>query len=319
MSERGWIQRYFAPLADASGAAALTDDTAQLSKASGPVVITTDAMVEGVHFLAGDPAASIARKLVRVNVSDILSSGARPAEALLTLGWPPGRAEAQLSDFAAALGEELKAWNISLIGGDTVSSPGGLLVSLTLTGNCAGEAPVRRGGGHPGDELWVTGELGGARRGFLARAKGEASPHLAVLLEPRLPPLAAAELVARNARAAMDISDGLLGDLASLAAASGCGAHAKLDLVPFADGSTSVEEALDLSTWGDDYQLLLAVPPERREGLVNEAQSTGIALTFIGTLTPGAGLDVTYEGDPVNLPETLGFEHGRIGVSPTRP
>ena len=109
MAEKDWIRRYFAPIASSPGAARLTDDTAQLSPATGPVVITTDAMVEGVHFLAGDPIGTIARKLVRVNVSDILASGAEPAEALLTLGWPSGRTEAELASFAAALGDELAA------------------------------------------------------------------------------------------------------------------------------------------------------------------------------------------------------------------
>lgn len=178
MAERDWIGKYFAPLAASAGAAGLSDDTAQLGTWKRPVAVTTDAMVEGVHFLAADPIASIARKLVRVNVSDILSAGALPREALLTLGWPAERPEAELAAFAGAFSEELSRWNIALIGGDTVASPLGLFLSLTLTGECVGEALVRRGGAGAGDDLWVTGEIGGPRRGFLARAggAGERSP-----------------------------------------------------------------------------------------------------------------------------------------------
>lgn len=319
MSERGWIERYFAPLARAPGAARLSDDTAELSRQAGPVVITTDAMIEGVHFLASDPVESLARKLVRVNVSDILSSGALPLEALLVLGWPSDRTEANLAAFAGALGAELEAWGISLIGGDTVSAPGGLFLSLTLTGACIADAPVRRGGAAPGDELWITSEIGGARRGFLARAAGQQSPHISQLLEPVIPGPGAAHLLAAHASAAMDISDGLLGDLVSLARASGCGAELALDDVAFADQAATLAEALDLATWGDDYQLLFAAPAGSRERLETDALSCGVRISRIGRLTSGSGLGVTWLGARVNLPETLGFEHGRIGASPTRP
>lgn len=319
MAERDWIRRYFAPLASSPGAAGLTDDTAQLAAATGPVVITTDAMVEGVHFLAADPIASIARKLVRVNVSDILASGAEPVEALLTLGWPQDRPEADLAAFAAALGDELAAWGAVLIGGDTVSSPSGLFLSLTLTGRCLGAGPVRRGGARAGDDFWVTGKIGGARRGFLARAAGVASPWIEVLQAPDLPPLAAAGLLARHATAAMDVSDGLLGDARSLAEASGVGVEIDFESVPFAGGATGEAERLDLSTWGDDYQLLFTAPPALREQLLREAAQQDIRLSRIGRIRAGPGLFVSSENGPVNLPETVAFEHGRIGMFATRP
>ena len=319
MSERDWIRRYFAPLATAPGAAMLTDDTAELSRSTCAVVITTDAMVEGVHFLAGDPIDTIARKLVRVNVSDILASGAEPFEALLTLGWPSSRRENDLSDFAAALGEELSAWGVGLIGGDTVSSPSGLFLSLTLTGRCIGPGPIRRGGAKAGDELWVTGEIGGARRGFLARQAGTGSLWIASLLTPVLPVRGAAQLLASFASAAMDISDGLLGDARSLAEASGQGAEIDLDSVPFAGGAADLAEKIDMSTWGDDYQLLFAAPPEARLNLLDEAARLGIRISRVGRIRAEPGLVVVAEGKSVNLPETIGFEHGRIGMSATRP
>jgi len=310
MAEQDWIRRYFAPLAAAPGAARLTDDTAELSPASGPVVITTDAMVESIHFLASDPIGTIARKLVRVNVSDILASGAEPGEALLTLGWPSGRTETELAAFAGALGDELAVWGASLIGGDTVSSPGGLFVSLTLTGRCLGAAPIRRGGAAPGDEIWVTGVIGGPRRGFLARAAGEPGPWTASLLVPDLPPIAAAGLLVRHATAAMDVSDGLLGDARTLAQASGAGAEIALESVPFADGASNLSEMLDLATWGDDYQLLFTARPESASSLLRDAQASGIPISCIGLIRTEPGLAALAENRPVNLPETVAYQHG---------
>ncbi len=319
MAEKEWIRRYFAPLATSPGAARLSDDTAELAPPTGPVVITTDAMVEGVHFLADDPIDTIARKLVRVNVSDILASGAAPVEALLVLGWPASRAEPELAAFADALGDELAACGAVLIGGDTVSSPGGLFVALTLTGRCLGKAPLRRGGAGAGDDIWVTGEIGRARRGFLDRSAGKDSPWIADLRTPVLPPPEAARLLATHASAAMDVSDGLLGDIHALAEASGAGAEIDFDSVPFAGHPSGIAEMLDLATWGDDYQLLFTVPSGIREVLLRDARAQGIRISRIGRIRAVRGLAVTLQGEPVNLPETIGFEHGGIGMSATRP
>ena len=132
--------------------------------------------------------------------------------------------------------------------------------------------------------------------------------------EPELPPLKAADLIAGHASAAMDVSDGLLGDLASLAAASGLVAQIELDRVPFAGGAESLVEMLDLATWGDDYQLLFAAPHQSSDFIEN----FGIRVTRIGQMAEGAGLTATVCGKPVNLPETLAFEHGRVGQPPVR-
>lgn len=311
MAEKDWIRRYFAPLARSPGAAGLTDDTAELNSGASRRVITTDAMVEGVHFFADDPIESVAKKLVRVNVSDILATGARPREALLTLGWPrEGRGEDDLAAFAAALGQELDAWNIALIGGDTVTSPSGLFLSLTLTGDCLGPAPIRRGGAQAGDDLWLTGQIGGARRGYLRKTEGQGDAcWLDHLRAPQLPPTESAELLAHLASAAMDISDGLLGDAAALAEASGLSAEIVLDRVPFAGGAETLAEALDLASWGDDYQLLFAAAPASA-GVI---AASGLIVNRIGTLRQGAGLTAIFQGNPVNLPERLAFEHARIG------
>ncbi len=314
MAEKDWIARYLAPLAKSDGAAGLRDDVAQLGT-SGSVAITTDAMVEGVHFLGTDPIDTVARKLVRTNVSDLLASGAEPAEALLVLGWPKGRGEAEIAAFAAALGDELAAWGAQLIGGDTVTSPGGLFLSLTLTGRCLNDGPVRRMGAKAGDCVWLTGTIGAAARAWQDHSRGIASPFTGsdggdAYRLPVLPPLATAKLVADHASAAMDVSDGLLIDAEALAEASGVAMQVDLGAVAFAGGETELAAMLKLATWGDDYQTLFTAPENNSKLISREAQNSGIQIACIGKIVAGSGLSLEREGRNVNLPETLGFEHG---------
>jgi thiamine-monophosphate kinase len=314
MAEKNWIARYLAPLAQGAGAAGLRDDVAQLG-VSDPVAITTDAMVEGVHFLGTDPVDTVARKLVRTNVSDLLASGAEPAEALLVLGWPKGRGEAEIAAFAAALGDELAVWGAQLIGGDTVTSPGGLFLSLTLTGRCLNAGPVRRSGAKAGDCVWLTGTIGSAARAWQDHSRGIRSPFPGssgadAYRLPVLPPLATAKLVADHASAAMDVSDGLLIDAKALAEASGVAMEMDLGAVRFAGGEMDLAEMLKLATWGDDYQTLFTAPENNSKLISREAQNSGIEITCIGKIVAGSGLSLERGGRNVNLPETLGFEHG---------
>jgi len=309
VAERDWISRYFKPLAVSEGAAGLTDDVAQLSGA-GPLIVTTDALVEGVHFLSSDPIESVARKLVRANVSDILAKGARPREALLTLAWPKGRDEGELARFAGALGEELSAWGAQLIGGDTTSSPGGLFLSLTLTGVCGPRGPVRRAGARAGDALWVTGEIGAACLGFKAIQSGRSQDQTVTdYRSPRVQPMTIAGLIHDHATASMDVSDGLLGDARQLADASGLAVEIDLGAVPFAGSPASLEARLELATWGDDYQVLFAAPAASASLIAAEALESGVQVTRIGAFSIGRGLTARLEKEPVNLPERLGFEH----------
>ncbi len=310
MSERDWISRYFAPLVSAPGAAALRDDVAELS-ASGRMIVTTDALVEGVHFLPDDPIETVARKLVRTNVSDILAKGGRPHEALLTLGWPTGREEGQLARFAAALGGELARWGASLIGGDTTASPQGLFLSLALTGTCGPEGPVRRSGAKAGDVLWVTGQIGAACRGFRALKAGQMDdPFVERYREPALAPPGIVDLLQKHATASMDVSDGLLGDARILAAASGAAVSIDLGAVPYAGGADSLDERIALASWGDDYQVLFTAPLSATSQIEVDAAELGVLAVSIGHFFAGEGLTASFDGKPVNLPETLGFEHG---------
>ncbi|MEM1106586.1 MAG: thiamine-phosphate kinase [Pseudomonadota bacterium] len=320
MDEDALIARYFAPLARAPGAAGLRDDAAEIAPLpEGRVLaLTTDALVEGVHFLERDPLETVARKLVRVNVSDLLAKGARPREAALTLAWPTERDPSALEGFAAAMGEELAAWGIDLIGGDTVRQPGPLMVSLTLIGVSCGPRLVRRSGAAPGDRLWITGEIGWGHIGLAAaralpEGGGAETPESSLAASkyraPQLPPLSAANLLARYATAAMDVSDGLLADLAKLLRASGVSAQLEADRVPLARKAASFAGAAAQLTGGDDYQILLTAPADISESLGKAAARIGLGITDIGSIDRGQGLSVSWHGTRVTLPKTLGFSH----------
>lgn len=314
MAEFDWIAKYFAPLATRAGAAGLVDDVAALSGRA--AIVTVDALVEDVHFLSDDPMDTVARKLVRVNVSDLIAKGARPDEALLTLGWPSGREEAELAAFAKAFGEELAAWGVSLIGGDTVASPQGLFLSLTMTGVPTTErAPIRRSGAQVGDEIWLTGEhiIGASFQGLQDRIRGVSSVASGIYQLPPIPALAFADIIAKYASACMDVSDGLLADLQKLLAASGCGATVELSDVsihhPDWREDESVSEVLDACTGGDDYQCLFTVPPSASRAMWDAMKSANLYTYKIGRIGGEAGLRLTWYDAPVPLPQKTGFEH----------
>ena len=306
MSEFDWIARYFAPLARGSGAAGLSDDVARLSGRAD--IVTVDALVEGVHFLSTDPIDTVARKLVRVNVSDIIAKGARPDEALLTLGWPKGRDEAELAGFAEAFGEELVHWGLSLIGGDTVTSPDGVFLSLTLTGKSLGaDGPVRRNGARLGDVIWVSGEIGAGYKGLQDAVAGVASEAAQRYRVPDIPRLQMAGVIAAYATAGMDVSDGLIGDLQKLLKASGCGGILELDRVAIYRGHEppTLEGVLACCTGGDDYQCLFTAPKNAREAILG----SGLRLTPIGRVVSGIELGLTWHGEAVKMPLRTGFVH----------
>ncbi len=308
MAEFDWIAKYFAPLATRAGAAGLVDDVAEVSgKAS---IVTVDALVEGVHFLGDDPIDTVARKLVRVNVSDLIAKGARPDEALLTLGWPKAREEAELAAFAKAFGEELGVWGVSLIGGDTVASPDGVFLSLTMTGIAAtARAPIRRSGARVGDEIWLTGEkIGASALGLADRRAGDVSEASAIYQVPVIPDLEMADVIAAHATASMDVSDGVLADLQKLLAAGGCGGNLALDQVGVyraGAAEATLGEVLAACVGGDDYQCLFTAPGSATRAI----EAAGRSVRVVGQVDAEAGLRLFWHGEPVPLPETTGFEH----------
>jgi len=291
------IARYFMPLASDPGAFGLIDDAAILQGSSDDLVVTTDAIVEGVHFLPDDPPDTIARKALRVNLSDLAAKGASPAGFVLTLALPKAD-EAWLAPFASALGEDAKHFGCPLLGGDTVSTPGPLMISVTAFGRVPRGKMVRRTGARAGDVVVVTGTIGDATLGLALLTQGstQGSPatQQALISRYRVPQPRSdlAIAVREHASAAMDVSDGLAGDLAKLCKASGVSAEIKLEQVPISVGArvalgikaTTLEA---LISGGDDYEILCTIPESSLAALQAAARAAGIEATAIGAIREG--------------------------------
>jgi thiamine-monophosphate kinase len=289
-------------LATDPAARGLLDDAAVLEVGGETLVLTHDMIVEGVHYLPGDPPADVAWKLIAVNLSDLAAKGARPLGVLL--GFTLGEA-AWDKAFAEGLAAVLTAFAIPLLGGDTVSAPARVL-GLTAIGRAAGPVPSRSGA-RPGDLLWVSGTIGDAGAGLAALRRGEDSPLVERYRNPR-PRLEAGERLAPLVGAMMDVSDGLLIDAARMAAASACGIEIELDSIPLSQGypGTPIEAAAA----GDDYELLFATPPGSAPAMLALGEEIGLPFSRIGRCVAGAGLVLTDRGAKVPLPARLGFEHG---------
>lgn len=293
------------------GARDLRDDAAVLPAPLGrDLVLTHDMIVEGVHFLPGDPPGDVAWKLLAVNLSDLAAKGAEPIGVLMGYGLT-GDPDWDAA-FVAGLARALDHFAVPLLGGDTVAQPPGdsRVLGLTALGQAApGGAPDRRGA-RAGDRLFVTGPIGDAGLG-LRIARGEIDGPRRLLKAYRLPMprLAEGRLLAPLAHAMADVSDGLLIDAGRIAAASGLAAHIDLDAVPLSAEARAFGEdraaRLAAASAGDDYQLLCAVPPEARDA------AAAIAVE-IGRFEAGAGVHLRDHDGAVPLPARLGYEHGDI-------
>jgi thiamine-monophosphate kinase len=288
----------------------LRDDAAVLEVGGTRLVLTHDMLVEGVHFLPGDPAQDVAWKLVAVNLSDLAAKGARPVGVLL--GFPLGD-EAWDRAFLEGFGAALSAFAVALLGGDTVAGP--RVLGLTAIGEAQGPAPSRSGAG-AGDRLWVSGSIGDAGAG-LRVLKGELrnAPALVESYRRPRPRLELGEALAPLVTAMMDVSDGLLIDAARMAEASGAAVRIDLEAVPLSEAYLAAlgdgrEARLAAATAGDDYELLFAAPPGRTQELLALADRLGIPLTPVGAFAPGSGLTLADRGAPLPLPPRLGWEHG---------
>ena len=286
------IRRFLAPLATAAGAGRLEDDAAFLDTPDdGRLVVTTDTMVEGVHFPGDGPPGLIARRLLRCNLSDLAAMGARPEGYLLNLALPGRIDDPWLEAFAAGLAEDQQAFAISLLGGDTVATPGALTLTVTAFGPAP--APVLRSGARPGDRVFVTGPIGDGCFGLKA-VRGEIdAPRLAERYWLPSPRFGAAE----GAAAAADISDGLVADLGHICRASGVAAVIDLEAVPLSPEVAALgpEARLEALTGGDDYELVLTA-----------RESPAIP---VGRIVSGGGVTVIDSaGQPVPLARQ-GYRH----------
>lgn len=300
-AEDSLIARYFKPLATDPGAFGLVDDAAILSASGDDIVVTTDAVVEGVHYLATDPPDTVARKALRVNLSDLAAKGAAPAGFVLTLALR-SKEDAWLRPFADALGEDAQTFACPLLGGDTVSTPGPQMISITAFGRVPKGRMVGRIGAKPGDLILVTGTIGDAALGLDVLTGGAAATALAsdpaareaLISRYRIPQPrnVLAQAVRDHATAAMDVSDGLAGDLTKLCAASGVSATvnaANVPLSPAAAGLVARDTFCveTLLAGGDDYEVLCTVPPAQSDALIAAGRAAGLNVTEIGTIVAG--------------------------------
>ena len=300
-AEDSLIARYFKPLATDPGAFGLVDDAAVLSSSGDDIVVTTDAVVEGVHYLATDPPDTIARKALRVNLSDLAAKGAVPAGFVLTLALR-SKEDAWLRPFADALGEDAREFACPLLGGDTVSTPGPQMISITAFGRVPKGRMVGRTGARPGDLILVTGTIGDAALGLGVLTGGEVAAALvsdpdareALISRYRIPQPRnlLAQAVRDHATAAMDVSDGLAGDLTKLCAASGVSATVNVTDVPLSAAAAGLvaRNAVGVETLlagGDDYEVLCTVPPAQSDALMVAGKAAGVAVTAIGTIVAG--------------------------------
>jgi thiamine-monophosphate kinase len=323
-AEDSLIARYFKPLATDPGAFGLIDDAAVLNALGEDIVVTTDAVVEGVHFLPDDPPDTVARKALRVNLSDLAAKGATPAGFVLTLALR-ATDDAWLKPFAHGLGEDAAHFGCPLLGGDTVATPGPLMISITAFGRVPAGKMVHRSGAKPGDRVVVTGTIGDAalgldilKGGTVAAALADAAAARAALVSRYRVPQprnALAKAVRDHAGAAMDVSDGLAGDLAKLCAASGVSAVIDAQSIPLsaaaaaliARGTVGIEAII---SGGDDYEILCTIPENRFEAFALGARAVGVAVTSIGAVVAGPPTPRFLDAQGRDIPlKRLSYSH----------
>lgn len=293
------IDRLLKPLARGfPGALDLTDDAALVEVPEGlELVIAKDAIVAGVHFLEEDPPELVAGKLLRVNLSDLAAMGADPLAYLTVLARSRDIDDAWLRRFAAGLMADQERFGCHLLGGDTVSTPGPLVLSLTILGTVPKGRALLRRGARPGDDVWVSGTLGDAALGLrvlrgLAVPEDEAMALVDRYRTPR-PRLELGRHLRGLATAAIDVSDGLVADLGHILEASGVGAVLDASLLPLSPVAVGIPGAREAAlTGGDDYEILFTAPAERRAAVEALRARLDHRLTRIGTIRAGQGLEV---------------------------
>jgi thiamine-monophosphate kinase len=320
------IARYFRPLATHPAAFGLIDDCAALAVPAGcDLVLKTDAVVGGVHFFADDPADKIAQKALRVNLSDLAAKGAKPEGFLLALALPSEIDQDWLKAFACGLGKDATAFGCPRRGGDTDRTPGPVTIVITAFGTLPRGTMVPRTGAKPGDRVMVTGTIGDAALGLVLRQDSAAAERWSLsrrdgshLLERYLVPQprdAIAEALRQHASAAMDVSDGFVGDFTKLCAASGVSAEIGATQVPLSDAARHVvtaepamlERAL---TGGDDYEIVCTVPPKKVASFQALAAKAGVPLAEIGVIGEGNATPRFLDagGQPLTFKQ-LSFSH----------
>ena len=316
------IAKYFAPLArDAPGALGLADDVAILTPPVGrDLVLKTDSLIEGVHFLRDDPANTVGRKALRRALSDLAAKGAEPIVYLLALALPEWPDESWLEAFASGLASDQAEFGIALVGGETNATPGPLTLTVTAIGHVPQGALIRRDGANIGDCVFVTGTVGDSGAGLelakgIATFAGEANREF-LLSRYRLPlpRLAFGHALRSVASASIDVSDGLLADLGHIADASKVRVEIRAVQLPMSrpllgawgeDGGAGAQAA----TAGDDYEIAFTAPASHRESVFEVGRRTATAVTPIGHVVAGTGVALLDAHDR-DIPVVLkGYAH----------
>jgi thiamine-monophosphate kinase len=316
------IARYFAPLAStAPGAFDLTDDAALV----GGMVVTKDVLVEGVHFRSADDRERVAKKSLRVNLSDLAAMGAKPVGYFLGVVWRAETTESEVAAFAKGLAEDQELWRIALFGGDSTrhmrkSAP--LTISVTMIGQPAAGGVIRRNGAKAGDDIYVSGAIGDAALGLKApkTSNGPIARHCAALNERYMTPtprVALGGALAGVASAAIDISDGLIADARHIARQSSVQLRIALSDLPLSEAvrdwlqsEKQTDDALcALASGGDDYELLFTAPPSRRRSVELASQLTKTPVARIGSVARGGGVQLAGVKGTIIEPREGGWDH----------
>lgn len=295
------------------------DDCALLQPAPGQVLaVSSDMLVEGRHFLPGTDPARLGHKALAVNLSDLAAMGARPRWVLLALALPSAE-DAWVAAFAAGFRALAEQHQVDWVGGDTTAGPRNLAV--TVIGEVAHDRALRRAGAQPGDEIWVSGTLGGAACGLALLQQQPGWPevdagtrqHCIDRLECPQPRVALGLALAGLASAAIDVSDGLLADLQHVLDASGVGADLQVAGLPLLPGLVShrvhprVRDAA--LAGGDDYELCFTASPVAHDTILRAAHAAGVPVTRIGRITGEAGLRAWLPDGQRLLPARTGYDH----------
>jgi thiamine-monophosphate kinase len=320
LGEFAVIARYFAPLAQGEGALGLKDDAAFLPAGDSDLVVTTDALVAGVHFLEHDPPDLIARKALRVNLSDLAAKGAVPDSYLMALTLPDWVEESWIQKFAEGLSADQKLFGIGLIGGDTTATPGPLTIAITALGRVPHGVRLLRSGAQPGDNVYVSGTIGDGGAG-LAVAKGDGAgltdAQRAFLLSRYQLPEARNALgphLLGTAHAAIDVSDGLIADLGHIAECSSVRIAISAADIPLSPalvalwGQGEVAQ-LRAATAGDDYEIAFTAPEKAYADIMALSREAGISVTRIGRVETGEGVVVLGAAGQALSIERAGYTH----------
>jgi thiamine-monophosphate kinase len=316
------IERHFAPLAVEPGAFGLTDDAAVLTPPTGhQIVVTSDCLVADVHFRTVDDPMDIAAKLLRVNLSDLAAMGANPHAYTMAAALPDTIDEDWIGRFAAGLAADQARFAVALVGGDTVSTPGALTLTVTAFGFVPDGEALLRSTARAGDDIYVSGTLGDAALGLrylkddLASLDATTGAALADRYFKPRPRLELGSRLAPLATAAIDVSDGLVADLGHICHASRLDATITASAVPLspeAGAAISLHSGLATIplTGGDDYELVFCAPPDAAQAIADLAREIAVPVTIIGTMRSGTGqVDVVDgAGRPVTL-DTTGYRH----------